>query len=144
MTLLKTRDDGSDLALLDHMFDSFFDWQLPAPRFAYAPAPLDLYEKDGKYVLEMATPGFEPKEINVEVSGGTVTVSGDHMEKSEKRDVRYYRREMRRGSFSRTVTLPQDLDPDAVHATIDKGLLKVELTPTKPISPKKIEVKSAS
>jgi len=142
MTLLKTKD-GSDLALLDQMFDTFFDWQLPTARLAYAPTALDLYERDGKYVLEMATPGFEPNEINVEVSGGTVTVTGDHSEKTEKKDVRYHRREMRRGSFSRSVTLPQDLDADSVSATIDKGVLKVELTPTKPIAPRKIEVKSA-
>jgi HSP20 family protein len=141
MALLQTRDNGSDLAMLDRIFDSFFDWQLPAPRFGYAPVPLDLYEKDGKYVLEMAVPGFEPKEINVEVTGATVTVTGEHTEKTEKKDVRFHRRELRQGSFSRTVTLPQDLDADAVFATIDKGVLKLELTPAKPISPKKIVVK---
>jgi HSP20 family protein len=126
------------------MFDSFFDWQLPAPRFGYGAAPLDLYEKDGKYVLEMATPGYDSKEIDVEVTGGTVTISGEHAEKAEKKDLRYYRREMRRGSFSRTVTLPQDLDADDVTATIDKGVLKVTLMPVKAILPKKITVKSVS
>lgn len=144
MALLKTRDGDSDLATFDRLFDSFFDWQLPATRFGYVAAPLDLYEKDGKYVLEMATPGFDPKEINVEVTGGTVTVSGEHTEKSEKTDVRYYRREMRAGSFSRSVTLPQDLDAENVTATIDKGVLKVTLTPLKAIAPKKIAVKTAS
>src|SRR5579871_3869319 len=141
MAILRS-DGGSDVALLDQMFDTFFDWQLPAPRVVYA-APLDLYEKDGKYVLEVAAPGFEPKDIHVEVSGGTVTVTGDHTEQTEKKGVRYHRREMRRGSFSRTITLPQDLDANSVSATIDKGVLKVELSPDKPIATKKIEVKSA-
>jgi HSP20 family protein len=143
MPLLQTRDNGGDLALFDRMFDSFFDWQLPAPRFGYWQAPLDLYEKDGKYVLEMGVPGFEPKEINVEVNGATVTVSGEHSEKAEKKGVRYHRRELRQGSFSRSVTLPQDLDSDSVSAKIDKGVLKVELIPVKPISPKKVEVKGS-
>jgi HSP20 family protein len=143
MDPVRTKDGDTDLALLDRMFDSFFDWQLPSPRISYTVAPLDIYEKDGKYVLEMAAPGFDPKEINVEVSGATVTVSGNHSEKTEKKGVRYYRREMRQGSFSRTVTLPQDLDADTVAATIDKGVLKVELAPVKPIAPKKIEVKSS-
>ncbi|HVN68247.1 MAG TPA: Hsp20/alpha crystallin family protein [Candidatus Binatia bacterium] len=138
---MKAREGNGDLALLDQMFDSFFDWQLPKPRFNNA--PLDLYEKDGKYVIEMAAPGFDPKEINVEVSGGTVTISGDHTDRFERRDVRYHRREMRHGSFARTVTLPQDLDANAVSATVDRGVLKVELTPTKPIAPRKIEVRSA-
>lgn len=140
MAFLKTRE--GDVALLDSMFDSFFDWQLPVPHRAPAAAPMDLYEKDGKYVLEIATPGFDPNDISVEVTGATVTVSGKHMEKAEKKVARYYRREMRQGSFTRTVTLPQDLDANTVSATIDKGVLKVELTPVQPIAPKKIEVKS--
>ena len=144
MTLLKTRDGDSDLTTFDRMFDSFFDWQLPATRFGTVAAPLDLYEQDGKYVLEMATPGYDPKEINVEVTGATVTVSGKHSEKIEKSDVRYYRREMRRGAFSRSVTLPQDLDPENVSANVDKGVLKVTLMPVKAIAPKRIAVKSGS
>jgi HSP20 family protein len=137
MALTTTRN--SDLALLDQMFDSFFDWH-PA-RVAYPSAPLDLYEKDGKYVLEIAAPGYDAKDINVEVSGGTVTVSGERTEESDKQDARYHRREIRRGSFTRRVTLPQDLDTNSVTATVSNGILKVELSPLTPIAPKKVEVK---
>ncbi|HVA27112.1 MAG TPA: Hsp20/alpha crystallin family protein [Candidatus Baltobacteraceae bacterium] len=140
MTLLKTRD--SDLALIDQVLDSFFDWQTPT-RIAYPNAPLDLYEKEGTYVLEMSVPGYDPKDISVEINGNAVTVSGKHTAKTEKNDVRYHRREMRSGAFSRTVAVPQDLDANHVIATIDKGMLKVELTPVKPLTPTKIEVKSA-
>jgi HSP20 family protein len=140
MALLKTRNGGTS-DLVDEMFDAFFDWQLPG-RFAYSATPLDLYEKDGKYVLEMAVPGYDAKDVNVEVTGQIVSISGEHTEKTDKRDVRYHRREIRSGSFSRSITLPQDLDANAVVAKIDKGILKVELSPMKPIAPKKIEVKS--
>ncbi len=142
MAFLKTRDGGTSSDLLDQMFESFFDWQ-PATRYGNAFAPLDLYEKDGKYVLEVATPGYDTGEINVEVDGGTVTISGQHVEKSEKKDVKYHRREIRRGSFSRSVTLPQDLDAENISATMEKGVLKVVLAPARPIAPKKIEVKPA-
>ena len=141
MTVMKTQPD--DTGLLDQMFDAFFDWQRPPQRFSYRVAPLDLYEKDGNYVLEMSVPGFDPKEIHVEVSGGTVRVIGKHTERFENNGVRYHRQEIRRDSFSRTVTLPQDIDPDAVTAKVDKGVLNVQLVPVKPISPKKIEVKPA-
>ena len=141
MTLLKTKSGFGPGEIVDQVFDTFFDWQLPA-RFTYTGTPLDLYEADGKYVIEMAAPGFEPKEINVEISGGTVTVTGERFEKTERAEYKYHRREMRHGAFSRTITLPQDLDANAVVATIDKGILRVELTPVKPIAPKKIEVKT--
>ncbi len=140
MTLLKTRDH--DLALIDQVLDSFFDWQTPG-RFVTTNAPLDLYEKDGTYVLEMSVPGYDAGEINVEINGNAVTVSGKHSETSERKDVRYHRRELRSGAFSRTIVVPQDLDANHVIAKIEKGLLKVELTPVKPLAPKKIEVKQA-
>jgi HSP20 family protein len=139
MDLLETRE--SDLALLDQMFGSFLDWQLPSKRHSYFSAPFDLYEKDGKFFLEMAVPGFEPKDVNVEVTGGTVTVTGEYKGYFDKKNVRYYRRELPYHSFARTVTLPHDLDPDAVFAVIDKGVLRIELAPIKAISPKKIDVK---
>ncbi len=140
--LLKVKSGSGDLALLDQMFDSFLDWQRPAA-FGYGSMPIDLYEEDGKYVLEMSVPGLDPKDINVEVSGGTVSVTGEHTDKTETKDVRYHRREMRHGSFSRSVTLPRDLDANSVTATVNNGILKVELTPVKPLSPKKIAVTSA-
>lgn len=100
----KDRPDG-ELAVFDQLLDSFFDWPLPAMRVRAVTAPMDIYERDGKYVLELATPGYDPQDINVEVSGATVTVSGQHKETIERKDVKYHRREMRRGAFARTVTL---------------------------------------
>ncbi len=138
MSLTKTRN--GNIATIDEIFEPLLDFTFP--RFNYVGAtPLDLYEKDGKFVVELAAPGFEPRDINVEVSGNTVSLSGTHSERSDTKDARYHRREIRSGSFSRTVTLPQDLDANAVKASIDKGVLKVELTPIKPLVPKRIEVK---
>ena len=140
MTLLKTRDGD---ALFDQMLDTLFDNWPASVRTGYTSAPLDLYEKDGAYVLEMSVPGYDPKEINVEVTGNTVTISGAHAEKTETKDVRYHRREIRKGAFSRILVLPQDLDPTHIIAKIDKGVLRVDLTPVKPLASKKIEVTSA-
>ncbi len=129
--------------LSDEVFEPLLDFTLP--RFKYLGAtPLDLYEKDGKYIIELVAPGFEPRELNVEVRGNTVSLSCIRNERSDTKDVHYHRREIRSGSFSRTVTLPQDLDANAVKASIDKGILKVELTPIKaPHTPKRIEVRES-
>ncbi len=138
MSLTKPRN--GNIAMLDEVFEPLLDFTFP--RFQYIGAtPLDLYEKDGKFVVELAAPGFGPHDINVEVSGNTVALSGTHSERSDVKDARYHRREIRTGSFSRSVTLPQDLDANAVKASIEKGILRVELTPIKPLMPKRIEVK---
>lgn len=141
----QTKDIASDFqGLVDRMFGDFpyiSEFQPRLTAFTAAP-PLDLYEKDGKYALDVSVPGYDPQEINVEVSGNTVTISGKHSETSEKRDAKYHRKEIRKGSFMRTVTLPQDVDPENVEAGMQNGMLTVTLTPRKPIEAKKILVKS--
>ena len=145
MALLEqTKGPASDLqTLVDRMFSEFpFSTEFAIPRFApFTSRPaFDLYEKDGKYYLECAVPGYEPKDIDVEVSGSTVTVSGHRAETEEQKDAKYHAREIRHGSFMRTITLPQDIDADQVAATIDKGMLTLALTPVKQIAAKKVLV----
>jgi HSP20 family protein len=147
MALLQQSKDLEEQfqAMVDRMFGEF-------PRFAdiprwttlTAPPALDLYETEGKYTVEIAVPGYDPKEINVEVSGNALTVSGQHVETTEKKEAKYHRKEMRRGSFSRTVTLPQDIDSETVEADIQKGVLKIELSPIKPIAAKKVAIKGTA
>ncbi|HLI97376.1 MAG TPA: Hsp20/alpha crystallin family protein [Candidatus Baltobacteraceae bacterium] len=143
--MLERKDWTSDFnSLVDRAFADFpflADFQFPRNASFAAPA-MDCYEKDGKYVLDLAVPGYEAADVNVEVNGSTVTISGTHKDSEEKKAARYYRRELRTGSFTRTVTLPQDLDPEAVDATLNKGVLTVELKTAKPITPKKITVKA--
>ncbi len=142
--MLERKDWSSDFeALVNRAFDEFpFFGESQFPRLAhYATPPMDVYEKDGKYKLDVSIPGYEAKDIDVEVKGSTVTVSGSHKEAEEKKGARFYRREARIGTFMRSVTLPQDLDPENVDATLDKGVLTLTLTPLKPIEAKKIPIK---
>jgi HSP20 family protein len=145
MTIMEhQREVPSDLqSFIDRMFDEFpFVSEFPARLSQLALPALDLYEKDGRYMLDVAVPGYEPKDVNIEVNGNAVTISGTHTESDEKKGARFHRREIRSGSFRRTVSLPQDIDPDKVDATISKGVLTLALSPTKPIAAKKIAIKS--
>jgi HSP20 family protein len=142
--MLERKDWSSEFdALVNRAFADFpFFAEFQFPRQAAFTAPaMDVYEKDGKYVLELAVPGYEPKDVNVEVNGSTVTVLGTHKDSEEKKGVRFYRREVHTGSFTRSITLPQDLDAEKVDAGLNKGLLTIKLTPTKPFAPKKIAIK---
>jgi HSP20 family molecular chaperone IbpA len=71
-----------------------------------------------------------------------VTIQGFYVYTGENRPYRYYYREIPRGSFTRTVTRPQDLDPERVDAKVEKGILTIALWPMKPIALKKVEVKA--
>lgn len=122
----------------------FEDWPFSVdfmPRMATLNLPaLDVYEKDGKHQLELAVPGYTSDEISIEVTGNMVTISGSHSTSAEKKEAKFHRREIRQGSFTRTVTLPQDVDSDNVDAKLDKGILTVSLSPMKRIAAKKIAI----
>lgn len=144
--LEQTKDFQSEFqALVDRMFGElpfFTEFQPRLSAFTAMPA-MDLYEQDGKYVLELAVPGYEPKDIHAEVNAGTVTVTGTHAETIDKKDAKFYRKEIRKGTFTRTVTLPQDIDAEKVDAKVEKGVLTLTLAPLKPIAAKKIAIKGA-
>ena len=104
-----------------HMMDSLLDSRT-FPEFTTELEPaVNLYEKDGTYTLECAVPGSYSQE------------------KTEDKN-QYHRREIQRGSFTRTVSLPQEVDPEQVAAKLENGMLKITLHPTKAIKSKNIPV----
>lgn len=113
------------------------------PRISFLTPFCDVYEKDGKYFVELSAPGYDAKDISVEVTGATVTVNGHFPEPADKKNLKYFKRQIPRGAFTRTVTLPQDIDAKSVEATMHNGLLTLALMPIKPIVPQKIAIKSA-
>jgi HSP20 family protein len=145
MTLLQHHETEFDVQkMLDRFLpDAPFLRDFPFPRMSFLTPFCDVYEKDGKYFVELSAPGYDAKDISIEVTGATVTVNGQFVELPEHKNLKYYKRQIPRGTFTRTVTLPQDIDPQFVDATMHNGLLTLALTPVKPIVPKKIAINSA-
>ena len=115
---------------IDRLFDDF-PLGLPgrsifafSPRAAVIPA-MELAETDGGYELSVELPGLEEKDIDVEFADGTLTVSGEKREASEKKGNGYLISERRYGSFRRQLTLPVDADPDTIEAKFKHGVLKL-------------------
>lgn len=122
--------------LLDTMMSSTI-----APEREFAPFPaIDVSEKDGKYIVEAAAPGFGKDEVSVEVAGNQITISGEHDAKEEDSKRRYS--EIRREAFARTLTLPREVDPESAKATFEDGVVKIELQPTTPIGAKKVPIEA--
>ncbi len=88
---------------------------------------VDLVERDEEVVLRAEVPGVEKKDIDVSITGNSVTIKGQtrHEEKEEKGE--YYRCEISRGAFSRTVALPAPVDPDRANANFKDGILEITL-----------------
>jgi HSP20 family protein len=125
------------------MMDSFFD-TMSLPQAAFGPLTTqpnaNVYEKDGAYTIECAVPGYKKDDITVEARGNEVTISGKYSEEKAEEQKQYRRREMRQGSFSRTIAFPEDIDSDKVAAALENGMLQVTVHPVKPATAKKIPI----
>ena len=109
-------------------------------RGVVAPA-LDVAEKDNSFEIRMDIPGVDSKDLDVEVHGNTVTISGSRKEEKEEKGKTFHRIERSSGSFSRTVTLPCGVSEKEVAAEYTNGVLSVVLPKSEEARPKKISIK---
>jgi HSP20 family protein len=103
---------------------------------------IDLTETDKTIEVRMDLPGVKAEEIDIEVSGNTLRVSGERKEEKEEKGKTYHRVERYSGSFARSVTLPCAVKEDKVSAQCHDGVLTISLPKTEEAKTHKIKVKS--
>jgi HSP20 family protein len=101
---------------------------------------VDVWETDDELVLSFDLPGIREDEIAVELDDNILTVSGKRERTSEHSNDRFYRFERRFGAFSRSVTLPQGVQEDAIRANYANGVLEVRVPKPEGPKPKRIQV----
>ncbi len=106
----------------------------------FVPA-VDVYQKKEDVIVEMDVPGIEAEKVEVSVENNVLTVSGSREEKKEVNKGDYYRKEVRSGSFCRSVELPTKVKGEEAVADFADGILKVTLPKAEDVKPRKIEVK---
>jgi HSP20 family protein len=102
---------------------------------------LNLTEDAERYLVRAELPGLKADELDIQVVGKSLTVSGERRIPSEGESVRYHRREREAGRFSRVIGLPGDIDPGKVEAKMENGLLTVVLPKAEAAKPRQISVK---
>jgi HSP20 family protein len=135
------REFGSLQNEMNRLFNTVFDTPHPAGSTMrrWMP-PMDLVETDENFVLRADLPGLGEDDINIEFDDGTLTVSGERKAEHEAKNEGYYRVERAFGSFSRSLTLPQGTDPEAVTASVDRGVLEVRIPKPEQRKPRRIEI----
>jgi len=101
---------------------------------------LDIYQDKDNVVAKISLPGVDPKKVDIVIENDVLTVSGSTEEKEEVKREDYYHREVRTGSFSRSVVLPMAVKGDVAQAKYDKGLLTITMPKEESVKPKKISV----
>jgi HSP20 family protein len=113
--------------------------------FGVAPAALpaaDLYETEKELIVELDVPGYDEKELALEVADHTLTVKGERLDEKEEKEKTFYLHERLEKHFERSFTLPVDADLDRMKATFDTGVLKVHVPKIEAAKPRKIEIAS--
>ena len=108
-------------------------------------APLvDVYEDEHNFTLKIEVPGVEEKDIDVRIENNTLIVHGERKFEKEEKEENYRRVERQYGSFTRSFTLPNSVDPGQVSARYDKGVLKIILAKKAEAKPKQIKISVGS
>lgn len=101
----------------------------------------DVYQDKDNVIVEMDIPGIDADKLDISVENDVLTVSGSKEEKNEVKREDYYRKEIRSGSFARSVILPMIVKSNEANAEFKKGILKITLPKAEEVKPKKIAVK---
>lgn len=114
----------ADLAELRGRVDRLLDELAGDREREWMPA-IDMVRDDGNLVVRADVPGIKPGEIKIEVQGDVLTLSGKHEESKEEKGKHFVRRERRYGAFSRSMPLPEGVDPKRAKASTHDGVLEV-------------------
>ena len=122
---------------IDRFFDTFFGQEREARRWV---PPMDLVEGEEHFVLKADLPGLSEADVKLEVSDGTLTISGERRAEHEQKERGFYRIERSFGSFSRSLTLPDGVDADRIAAEFHNGVLEVRIPKPEERKPRRIEI----
>ena len=142
MTFVARRDFSTLQDRVNRIFRESFspegsDDALTTSNFA---PPVDVYEDEHNITLKIEVPGIDEKEINVTIENNTLTVRGERRFEKDEKEENFHRVERSYGSFTRSFTLPNTVDPEQVSAHYEKGVLKILLAKKAEAKPKLIKV----
>jgi len=139
-TLADFRDE------MNRLFEGFFTrpplastWFETAEPGRWLPA-VDLAEDDTRIHVRAELPGIDPQDVDVSVSEDRLVISGEKKAQREAKGEGWMHRESSCGSFSRSIPLPESVDPGKVTARYDKGVLTVELAKSPSSASRKVPV----
>lgn len=117
------------LSEFDRLFDDFFNrrWMRPFGDVAAFEPSVDIIDRDDEVVVRAELPGFKKDDVEVSIAGHTLTLSGQRSAEQKEEKGTYYRAEIVRGSFMRTIALPAEVDDAKASASMKDGLLELTL-----------------
>lgn len=124
---------------INRLFD--FDYADSSGLFdRYMNPAVDIIEEEDGFVVKMDVPGVDRKDLEISMTRNVITIKGEKKEESKQKGKRSYRQESWSGSFQRTLSLPDSVDPDKVEAGLKNGVLTVRIAKREELKPRQIAV----
>jgi len=144
MTLLTRWDPFHEFALMQNRMNRMYQDYTPGMEEQLSSAqivpPVDVYEDEHHLTLKAELPGIDPKDVDVRVENNILTIRGERKFEKEEKEENFHRIERRYGTFTRSFTLPNTVNPDSVKADYENGVLKIEFEKRAEAKPKQIQV----
>jgi len=127
---------------MDRLWDSFLERKPTTieEEGEFLPA-LDLAETDNELVVKCEVPGLEPKDIDISLSDGMLTIKGEKKQEREEKQADYHLVERSYGAFSRSIQLPKEVQGEKINASYKNGILKITLPKSEEAKKKEIKIK---
>src|SRR5215218_8078242 len=124
---------------LHRLFNTLFEDRASVAQQRWVPS-MDLVEADDHFVLKADLPGLSEEDVNIEVRDNALTISGERKAEHEQRERGWYRVERSFGSFSRSLSLPEGVDPERIKAEFHNGVLEVQIPKPEERKPRRIAI----
>ena len=126
---------------MDRLFEDSFVHPTGGPQGLAATAlPVDVSTTADELVVEAALPGIRPEDVDITVEDGTLTIRGATASERQDGEGEYLVREIRRGMFARSMSLPGGLEADRAVATFDNGVLTLRIPRAEEVKPRQIRI----
>ena len=126
---------------MDRLFEGLSGRLLGEPAAGVFPL-VNVTESSGNYYVRAELPGVKPEEIDISVTGTSLSISGERKIPPEDEKANYHRREREAGKFSRMINLPGQIDTSKVEARCTDGILTVIIPKSEAAKPKQITIKT--
>lgn len=126
---------------MDRLFDDAFTRPVSLSGVSATPA-IDMYQTENDVVVKATLPGLKAEDVDITVTGETLTLRGEYKQENEHKNTRYHIREQRQGSFERSFLLPTDVEADKARADFENGVLTVTMPIAETVKPKSITIQS--
>jgi HSP20 family protein len=130
MSLIRYNRTANDFQPISfsNLIDRFFEDSIAQRGGSSMFVPgVDIMEKEKSFEIHVAVPGMEKDDFKIDLNDSILTVSGERKFKNEKKEGEYYSIETQYGSFSRSFTLPENVDAHKIDAKYVNGVLQISL-----------------